>query len=134
MGAGSVFNIKNQKAGRDIIQGETIYFESKDVNISQNISVEDMLKIVDEIQCEVSELNIEEKNKDKIKNNLNNAIIELKDKNPSKDSIADSIRQTNNILKEAKSAGDSIKDIGILVSKAAIWLGTTAVKLGWAFK
>jgi hypothetical protein len=36
-------------------------------------------------------------------------------------------------LKEAKTTGETLKDIGVLVGKAAAWLGTTAAKLGWMF-
>jgi hypothetical protein len=36
-------------------------------------------------------------------------------------------------LKEAKTTSETLKDIGVLVAKAAAWLGTTAAKLGWIF-
>jgi hypothetical protein len=54
-------------------------------------------------------------------------------KKPDKKSIAESIKKTNEILKEAKTTGETLKDIGVLVAKAAAWLGTTAAKLGWIF-
>jgi hypothetical protein len=57
----------------------------------------------------------------------------LKMKKPDKKSIAESIKKTNEILKEAKTTGETLKDIGVLVAKAAAWLGTTAAKLGWIF-
>ena len=127
MGEGPIFQIGSQQAGRDI------YNVARDLNISQNSSAEEMLKVIKAIMYEADELNIEEKNKKKIGNYLQNAAIELDDKNPDKNSIAESIRQTNDILKEAKTTGESLKDIGALIAKAAVWLGTTAAKLGWIF-
>ena len=127
MGEGPIFQIGSQQAGRDI------YNVARDLNISQNSSTEDMSRVIKAIMYKVDELNIEEKNKKKIGNHLQNAAIELDDKNPDKNSIAESIRQTNDVLKEAKTTGESLKDIGALIAKAAVWLGTTAAKLGWIF-
>jgi hypothetical protein len=127
MSEGPIFQIGSQQAGRDI------YNIARDLNISQNSSAEDMLKVIKAIMYKADELNIEEKNKKKIGNYLQNAAIELEDKNPDKNSIADSIRQTNDILNEAKTTGESLTDIGALVAKAAVWLGTTSAKLGWIF-
>jgi hypothetical protein len=123
--AGNIYQIDKQYAQRDI------YNVASDLNISQNSSAKDMVKVVDAIKFQVENLNIEEKDIKKIGNFLLNATIELEDKNPNKSSIADSIKQTNDILKEAKTNRDSLRDIGMLVAKAAVWLGTTAAKLGW---
>ena len=124
-----IFSIGQQHAGRDI----RTYTIAGDLTINQNSPAEDILKVVQAIQHKVGELNIEEKGKRKIKNYLDNAICELEDKDPNKESIRESIKQTNEILKEAKTTGETLKDIGILIGKAAAWLGTTAVKLGWIF-
>ena len=121
----TIFSIGSQQAGGDI------YNIARDLNINQNSSYEDILKIIEAIQHKVGELEIDEKDERKISNHLENAKIELEDKEPDKKSIEESIKNTNEILKNAKTAGETLKDIGILVEKAAKWLGTTAVKLGW---
>lgn len=122
-----VFNIHEQHAGGDI------YNIGRDLNINQNSPVEDILKIIEAIEFKVSELDIAEKGKRKIGNYLDNAKIELEDKNPDKNSIKESIIKTNEILKEAKTTGEILKDIGRLVGKTAIWLGTTSKELGGIF-
>lgn len=122
----SIFSIGQQHAGRDI------YNIAGDLNINQNSPAEDVLKVIRAIQHKVGELDIEEKGKRKIRNYLDNVVCELEDKEPNKKSIAESIKQTNEILKDAKTTGKTLKDIGILIGKTAAWLGTTAVKLGWA--
>lgn len=127
MNEGATFNIGEQRAGRDI------YNIARDLNITQNSSAEDILTIVKAIGQKVGELDIGEKDKKKIANQIDGAKIELEDKEADKASIAESIEKTAKILKEAKTAGETIKDIGVLVGKAAIWLGTTAAKLGWVF-
>ncbi len=109
------------------------YIAGRDLIINRDSSSEDVLKIIEALQQKISGLDISEKDKRKISNHLDNARIELKDKNPDKNSIGDSIKGVNEILKEARSTGETLKDIGMLVGKAAAWLGTTAVKLGWIF-
>ena len=123
----SVFSIGQQHAGRDI------YNIARDLNITQNSKAEDVLKIFDALQHKVDNLDITEKDKRKISNHLENAKIELEDTNPDKRSIEESIKKTSEILKEAKTTGETLKEIGVLVGKAAAWLGTTATKLGWIF-
>ncbi len=127
MNEGAIFNIGEQHAGRDI------YNVARDLNINQNSSAEDILTIIKALQQKVGELDIGEKDKKKIANQIEGAKIELEDEKPDKKSIAESIKKTGEILKEAKAAGETIKDIGVLVGKAAIWLGTTVAKLGWIF-
>jgi len=122
-----IFSIGEQHAGRDI------YNVARDLNINQNSSAEDMLTIFQAIQSKVGELDIGEKDKKKIANQIEGAKIELEDEKPDKQSIMESLKRTGEILKEAKTAGETIKDIGVLVGKAALWLGTTAAKLGWIF-
>ena len=122
-----VFVIGEQHAGRDIFN------IARDLNINQNSPAEDVLKIIEAIQHKVGELDIAEKDKKRIVNQIEGAKIELEDEKPDKKSIAESIEKTTKILKEAKTTGESLKDIGILVGKAAAWLGTTAAKLGWIF-
>jgi len=123
----SVFSIGQQHAGRDI------NIAARDLNITQNSKAEDVLKIFDALQHKVDDLDITEKDKRKISNHLENAKIELEDTNPDKRSIEESIKKTSEILKEAKTTGETLKEIGVLVGKAAAWLGTTATKLGWIF-
>jgi hypothetical protein len=127
MSDGPIFQIGSQQAGKDI------YNIARDLNISYNSSSEDVLNVIEAMKYKINEIDIEDKNKKKIDNILDNAIIELRDKNSDKNSIIDSIRQTNSILKEAGKTGESLKDIRALVAKAAVWLGTTAAKLGWIF-
>ena len=122
-----VFSIGEQHAGRDIFN------IARDLNINQNSPAEDILKIIEAIQHKVGELDIAEKDKKRIVNQIEGAKIELEDEKPDKESIAESIKKTTEILKEAKTTGETLKDIGILVGKAAAWLGTTAAKLGWIF-
>jgi hypothetical protein len=122
-----VFSIGKQQAGRDI------YNVAKNLNINQNSPAEDMLKIIEAIQHKVGELDIAEKDKKKIVNQIEGAKIELEDEKPDKKSIVENIKKTNEILQQAKTTGETLKDIGVLVGKAAIWLGTTATKLGWIF-
>lgn len=121
----TIFSIGSQQAGRDI------YNIARDLNINQNSSLEDVLKIFQAIQQKVGELGIDEKDKRKINNHIENAKIELEDKNPDRNSIEESIKKTSEILKNTKTTGETLKDIGILVGKAAKWLGTTAAALGW---
>lgn len=121
----TIFSIGSQQAGRDI------YNVARDLNINQNSSSEDVLKIIEAIRQEVGELEIDEKDKRKIGNHLDNAKIELEDKEPDKKTIEESIKKTNEILKNAKTAGETLKNIGIFVGKVAKWLGTTAIALGW---
>jgi hypothetical protein len=83
--------------------GRDIFNIARDLIINQNSPAEDILKIIEAIQHKVGELDIE------------------------------SIKKTSEILKEAKTTGETLKDIGVLVGKAAAWLGTTAAKLGWMF-
>jgi len=122
-----VFSIGEQHAGRDIFN------IARDLNINQNSPAEDILKIIEAIQHKVGELDIAEKDKKRIVNQIEGAKIELEDEKPDKESIAESIKKTTGILKEAKTTGETLKDIGVLVGKAAAWLGTTAAKLGWIF-
>lgn len=127
MNDGPVFSIGKQHAGGNI------YNIARDLNINQNSPAGDMLKIIEAIQQKVGELDIKEKDKRKIVHQIEGAKIELEDEKPNKNSIMESIKKTNEILKEAKTTGETLKDIGVLVGKAAIWLGTTAAKLGWLF-
>jgi GGDEF domain-containing protein len=122
-----VFSIGKQHAGRDIFN------IARDLNINQNSLAEDILKIIEAIQHKVGELDIAEKDKKRIVNQIEGVKIELEDEKPDKESIAESIKKTTEILKEAKTTGEALKDIGVLVGKAAAWLGTTAAKLGWIF-
>ncbi len=127
MSENPIFSIGEQHAGRDI------YNIARDLNINQNSPAGDMLKIIEAMQGKVSELDIAEKDKKKIANQIEGARIELEDEKPDKKTITERIKQTVEILKEAKTTGETLKDIGVLVGKAAIWLGTTAAKLGWIF-
>ena len=122
-----IFVIGEQHAGRDIFN------IARDLNINQNSPAEDILKVIEAIQHKVGELDIAEKDKKIIVNQIEGAKIELEDEKPDKKSIAESIKKTTEILKETKTSGETLKDIGILVAKAAAWLGTTAAKLGWMF-
>ena len=122
-----IFVIGEQHAGRDIFN------IARDLNINQNSPAEDILKIIEAIQQKIGELEIAEKDKKRIVNQMEGATIELEDEQPDKKSIAESITKTTEILKEAKTTGETLKDIGVLVGKAAAWLGTTAAKLGWMF-
>ncbi len=122
-----IFVIGEQHAGRDIFN------IARDLNVNQNSPAEDILKLIEAIQHKVGELDITEKDKKRIVNQIEGAKIELEDEKPDKKSIAESIKKTNEILKEAKTTGETLKDIGVLVAKAAAWLGTTAAKLGWMF-
>jgi hypothetical protein len=122
-----VFSIGEQHAGRDIFN------IARDLNINQNSPAEDILTIIEAIQHKIGELEIAGKDKKRIANQIEGAKIELEDEKPDKKSIAESITKTNEILKEAKTTGETLKDIGVLVAKAAAWLGTTATKLGWIF-
>ncbi|MCZ7400639.1 MAG: hypothetical protein O8C61_00275 [Candidatus Methanoperedens sp.] len=121
----TIFSIGSQQAGRDI------YNIARDLNINKNSSSEDVLKIFEALQQKVGELGIDEKDKRKINNHIENAKIELEDKNPDRNSIGESIKKTSEILQNTKTTGETLKDIGILVGKAAKWLGTTAAALGW---
>jgi predicted phage-related endonuclease len=123
----SVINISSQTAGRDI------YNIAGDLNITQNSSPEEVLKIIQAIQQKVGELDISDKDKKKISNHLDNVKIELEEKEPDKKSIEESIKSANGILKEAKATGETLKEIGVMVVKAAVWLETTKVALGWIF-
>ena len=122
-----IFVIGEQHAGRDIFN------IARDLNITQNSPAEDILTIIEAIQQKIGELEIAEKDKKRIVNQIEGAKIELEDEKPDKKSIAESIKKTNEILNEAKTTGETLKDIGVLVGKAAAWLGTTAAKLGWIF-
>lgn len=122
-----IFVIGEQHAGRDIFN------IARDLNVNQNTLAEDILKLIEAIQHKVGELDITEKDKKRIVNQIEGAKIELEDEKPDKKAIAESIKKTNEILKEAKTTGETLKDIGVLVAKAAAWLGTTAAKLGWMF-
>lgn len=122
-----IFVIGEQHAGRDIFN------TARDLNINQNSPAEDILKIIEAIQQKIGELEIAEKDKKRIVNQIEGVKIELEDEKPDKELIAESITKTTEILKEAKTTGETLKDIGILVGKAAAWLGVTAAKLGWIF-
>ena len=122
-----IFVIGEQHAGRDIFN------IARDLNITQNSTAEDILKLIEAIQQKIGELEIAEKDKKRIVYQIEGAKIELEDEKPDKKSIAESIKKTNEILNEAKTTGETLKDIGVLVGKAAAWLGTTAAKLGWMF-
>jgi len=122
-----VFVIGEQHAGRDIFN------IARDLNVTQNSPAEDILKIIEAMQQKVGELEITEKDKKKIVHQLDGAKIELEEGDPNKKSIAEHITKTTEILKEAKTTGETLKDIGLLVGKAAAWLGMTAANLGWIF-
>jgi hypothetical protein len=122
-----IFVIGEQHAGRDIFN------IARDLNINQNSPAEDILKLIEAIQQKIGELEIAEKDKRRIVNQIEGVKIELEDEKPDKKLIAESITKTTEILKEAKTTGETLKDIGVLVAKAAAWLGTTAAKLGWMF-
>lgn len=121
----SVFNIGSQQAGRDI------YNIAGDLNITHNSPPEDILKLIQAIQQKVGELDIGDKDKKKISNHLDNVKIELEEKEPDNKSIEESIKSATGILKEAKATGETLKDIGIMVGKAAVWLGITKAALGF---
>ncbi len=121
----SIFNIGSQQAGRDI------YNIAGNLNVTQNSPPEDVLKIIQAIHQKVGELDIGDKDKRKISNHLDNVKIELEEKDPNKKSIEESIKKTNEILKEAKATGETLKEIGVMVGKAVVWLGTTKAALGW---
>ncbi len=121
----SSFNIGSQQASRDI------YNIAGDLIITQNSPPEDILKIFLAIQQKVGDLYIDDKNRKEITKQLESAKFELKDKNPDKSSIEESLKKTNGILIEAKATSESLRDIGVMVVKAAKWLGTTAAALGW---
>ena len=127
MNEGATFNIGEQYAGRDI------YNVARDLNINQNSSAEDILTIVEAIQGKVSELEIAEEDKKEISNQIEGVKTELKVEKPDKKSITEKIKKTVEILNKAKTTAGTLKDIGVWVGKAAIWLGTTAAKLGWIF-
>jgi len=127
MGEGPIFQIGEQHAGRDI------YNVARDLNISRDSSSADVLKVVEAVRQKVGELDIEDKEKRKIGNHLENAKIELENENPDKSSISESIKQANEVLKDAKTTGENLKEIGALIGKVAVWLSTTAAKLGWIF-
>ena len=122
-----IFVIGEQHAGRDIFN------IARDLNITQNSPAEDILKLIEAIQQKIGELEIAEKDKKRIVNQIEGAKIELEDEKPDKKLIAESITKTIEILKEAKTTGETLKDIGVLVGKAAAWLGVTSAKLGWIF-
>jgi hypothetical protein len=122
-----IFVIGEQHAGRDIFN------IARDLNVNQNSPAEDILKLIEAIQQKVGELDIAEKDKKRIVNQIEGAKIELEDEKPDKKLIAESITKTIEILKEAKTTGETLKDIGVLVGKAAAWLGVTSAKLGWIF-
>ena len=122
-----IFVIGEQHAGRDIFN------IARDLNINQNSPAEDILKLIEAIQQKIGELEITEKDKKRIVNQIEGAKIELEDEKPDKKLIAESITKTTEILKEAKTTGETLKDIGVLVAKAAAWLGVTSAKLGWIF-
>jgi hypothetical protein len=122
-----IFVIGEQHAERDIFN------IARDLNINQNSLAEDILKIIEAIQQKIGELEIAEKDKKRIVNQIEGAKIELEDEKPDKKSIAENIKKTNEILNEAKTTGETLKDIGVLVGKAAAWLGVTSAKLGWIF-
>ena len=127
MSDGPIFSIGEQNAGRDI------YNIARDMNVNQASPAEDILKIVEAIKLKVGDLDLPEKTRKKITHQLDGVKIELEDEEPDKSSIADSFKKTNEILKEAKTTGETVGEIGALVAKAAVWLGTTAAKLGWLF-
>jgi hypothetical protein len=119
------FTIGSQTAGQNI------YNIAGDMNITQNSPPEDVLKIFLAIQQKVSDLEIDDKNRKEITKQIESAKFELKDKNPDKSSIEESLKKTTGILKEAKATGNTLKEIGVMVGKAAVWLGTNAAALGW---
>lgn len=123
----SVFNIGSQTAGQDI------YNIAGNLNITQNSPPEDFLKIIQAFQQKVGSLEIGDRDKEKIKNHLDNAKIDLEEKDPNKKSIEESIKSANGIIKDAKATGETLKEIGLMVGKAAAWLGTTKAALGWIF-
>lgn len=122
-----IISTGEQHAGRDIVN------IARKSYINQNLPAEDILKIIKAIQHKVGELDIAGEDKRRIVNHIEDAKIELEGRKPDKKSIAESIKKTSEILKEAKTASETLKDIGILVGKVAVWLGTNAVKLGWIF-
>ncbi len=122
----TIFNIHEQHA-------QNIYNIARDMNVTQNSPPEDMLKLIQAIQQKVGELDIGDKDKKEITKQLGSAKVELDSENPDKGSIGESIKKINGILKEAKATGETLKDIGLMVGKAAVWLGTTAASLGWIF-
>ena len=127
MSENPIFSIGEQHAGRDI------YNVARDLNINQNSPAEDMLKIIEAIRGKVSELEIVQEDKKEISSQIEDVKTKLKDEKPDKKSITEKIKKTVELLNKAKTAGETLKDIGVLVGKAAIWLGTTAAKLGWIF-
>ena len=127
MNDGPVFSIGEQHAGRDIFN------ITRDLNINQNSPAEDFLKIIEAIQHKIVELDIVQKDKERIADQIEGAKVELEDEKPDKKSIVERIKKTIQILKRAKATGETLKDIGVLIGKAAVWLGTTAAKLGWIF-
>lgn len=125
MNKGFNFHIGEQHAGRDI------YHIIGDIIINQNSPTDDVLKIIRIIQDKVCELDIDERYQKEILKSIENVKFDLEDKEPDKKSICESIKNTNKVLKEAKATGDTLKDIGILIGKVALWLGTTRAQLGW---
>ena len=125
-----IFNIVTQKAENDIINISGNY-HSRNLNVSLDSSPESISSLINSLNNEIKGLEMSKEDKDNVEKHLKKATIELRDKNPDKQSIANSIAQTNQILKETKIAGESLRDIGVLVSQIALWLGTTSSHLGW---
>lgn len=127
MGDENVFNIGTQNA-------KNIYNINKiagDLNINENSPPSDIIKIIEAIGVNIDALEIDEKLKNKAQNRINEAKDELCENEPDKKSVTESIKEALGILKDTGAAGEALKNIGLFVGKAAAWLDTTAVDLGW---
>lgn len=141
MNDGPTWKISNQRAkgsinqpGRDLNcpKGD-MYVSNRDMYISKdtlNPSAAEVIKIIADMRYKINESDIDVKDKKEIGNHLDSAVAELEDKNPNKMSIANSMKQTNEILKEAKTTGETLNDIGKMIYKVAIWLGSYGRNLG----
>lgn len=114
------------------IRGNMIQtYGNMNIIITKNSSPEDIMEIIDNFQYNVLRLGIEKKQKMEVENQLDNLKIQIENKDLNIESIKEKISKVNQILKETKTSSENLNYFGELIGKIAVWLGTTAAKLGW---
>jgi hypothetical protein len=111
-----VFRLNEERAERDIYNiGGNLRV------ISENLSAEDIVDIIEAIRFKVSDMGIDEKEKKRIKNHLDSVKIDLEEKNLDIKSIVENIKIIDDILK-IHIKDKNVKGFEILISKIPEWL------------
>jgi hypothetical protein len=129
---GSIDNAQVAIAGRDVKQTQKI---AQNSDKEQDISSEEVYKLLSELIEILTQLNISEEQKVKIKNCLTVVRDETKEKEPDKELACRNFQKAGKIVKEAAEIASSsqviFKTVEQIIEKLSSWFGVAAKTLLW---